>query len=79
GIALSRSPHFVGTIQSFVHEFLALPWLRSKGIAVRCIDTQIALMKRWKMLPSNMRWALQQNRLTDACLIYTQPDYSGGI
>jgi superfamily I DNA/RNA helicase len=79
GIALSRYPHFVGTIHSFVNEFLALPWLRSKGIAVRCIDTQIALMKRWNMLPSNMRWALQQNRLTEACLIYTQPDYSGGI
>ena len=78
GIALSRYPHFVGTIHSFVNEFLALPWLRSKGIAVHCIDTQIALMKRWNMLPNNTRWALQQNRLTEACLIYTQPDYSGG-
>ncbi|HIE0919616.1 ATP-dependent helicase [Serratia marcescens] len=79
GIALSRYPHFVGTIHSFVNEFLAMPWLRSKGITVRCIDTQIALMKRWNMLPSNTRWALQQNRLTEACLIYTQSDYSGGI
>lgn len=78
GIALSRYPHFVGTIHSFVNEFLALPWLRSKGIAVSSIDTQIALMKRWNILPNNTRWALQQNRLTEACLIYTQPDYSGG-
>jgi DNA helicase-2/ATP-dependent DNA helicase PcrA len=78
GIALARYPHFVGTIHSFVNEYLALPWLRSKGIEVRCIDTQIALMKRWSMIPRNTRWALQQNRLTETCLIYTQPDYSGG-
>ncbi|CUI53253.1 DNA helicase II [Achromobacter sp. 2789STDY5608621] len=78
GIALAHYPHFVGTIHSFVNEYLALPWLRSKGIEVRCIDTQIALMKRWGMVPDNTRWALQQNRLTETCLIYTQPDYSGG-
>ncbi len=78
GIALTRYPHFVGTIHSFVNEYLALPWLRSKGIEVRCIDTQIALMKRWGMLPAKTRWALQQSRLTQAALIYTQPNYTGG-
>lgn len=78
GIALARYPHFVGTIHSFVNEYLALPWLRSKGIEVRCVDTPIALMRRWGMVPGKTRWALQQNRLTETCLIYTQPDYSGG-
>src|SRR5262249_43058728 len=78
GIALTRYPHFVGTIHSFVNEYLAIPWLRSKGINVRCIDTQIALGKRWAMLDGKTRWALQQNRLTPAALIYTQPDYRGG-
>lgn len=78
GIALTRYPHFVGTIHSFVNEYLALPWLRSKGVEVRCVDTQIALAKRWALLPSNRRWALQQANLTESCLIYSQPDYGGG-
>lgn len=79
GIALTHYPHFVGTIHSFVNEYLALPWLRSKGVAVRCVDTQIALGKRWALLPPNSRWALQKANLTESCLIYSQPDYGGGI
>lgn len=78
GIALTRYPHFVGTIHSFVNEYLALPWLRSKGVEVRCIDTQIALTKRWALLPRNTRWTLQKANLTEICLIYSQPDYGGG-
>lgn len=78
GISLTRYPHFVGTIHAFVNEYLALPWLRSKGLEVRCIDTQIALAKRVGLLPRNTRWAIQQARLTEACLIYTRPDYTGG-
>lgn len=31
-------PHFIGTIQSFVDRFLALPYLRNKGIEVFAID-----------------------------------------
>lgn len=78
GIALTRYPHFVGTVHSFVNEYLALPWLRSEGVEVRCVDTQIALAKRWALLPGNTRRALQQANLTESCLIYTQPDYGGG-
>lgn len=78
GIALTRYPHFVGTIHSFVNEYLALPWLRSKGVEVRCVDTQIALAKRWALLPRNSRWALQRANLAESSLIYTQPDYGGG-
>lgn len=26
GVSLSRYPHFVGTIHSFINEYLALPW-----------------------------------------------------
>lgn len=78
GIALTRYPHFVGTIHSFVNEYLALPWLRAKGIEVHRVDTQIALMKRWRILPYNTRYALEQRGLTQAALIYTKPDYSGG-
>lgn len=38
GHRLLRYPHFIGTIQSFTHTFLALPALHSKGITPRAID-----------------------------------------
>lgn len=38
GRRLLRYPHFIGTIQSFVHTFLALPAVRARGIEVRSVD-----------------------------------------
>jgi hypothetical protein len=38
GQRLLRYPHFIGTIQSFVHTFLALPAVRAKGVEVRSVD-----------------------------------------
>lgn len=38
GARLLLYPHFIGTIQSFVNRFLALPWLRAQGIELREID-----------------------------------------
>ncbi|WP_329522180.1 UvrD-helicase domain-containing protein [Spirillospora sp. NBC_01491] len=38
GRPLLAYPHFIGTIQTFVDTFLALPALRSQGITVRSID-----------------------------------------
>lgn len=38
GIELLRYPHFVGTIQTFIHTFLALPLLRSSAIRVEFVD-----------------------------------------
>lgn len=78
GIALMRYPHFVGTIHSFVNEYLSLPWLRSKGVEVRCIDTQIALLKRWKMLPFKTRRALEKSRISPNALTYAAPNYAVG-
>lgn len=40
GEKLLAYPHFIGTIQSFVNRFLALPWLRAQGIEVREIDDE---------------------------------------
>jgi DNA helicase-2/ATP-dependent DNA helicase PcrA len=77
GIALLRYPHFVGTIHSFVNEFLAVPWLRSKGNSVRVIDTQITLRQRMASLASKWRYAIQQRNLKPYCLIYERPDYTG--
>lgn len=38
GSRLFSHPHFIGTIQSFIHTFISLPLLRSLGIRVRVID-----------------------------------------
>jgi len=38
GHRLLAFPHFVGTIQTFVNRYLALPYLRSNGISVTQID-----------------------------------------
>ncbi|MER5948973.1 UvrD-helicase domain-containing protein [Streptomyces sp. NPDC001904] len=38
GRSLLRYPHFIGTIQSFVHTFLGLPAVRAKRVEVRSVD-----------------------------------------
>ncbi|MBH9685852.1 UvrD-helicase domain-containing protein [Burkholderia cepacia] len=38
GARLFSHPHFIGTIQTFIHKFVSLPLLRSWGIEVRVID-----------------------------------------
>jgi DNA helicase-2/ATP-dependent DNA helicase PcrA len=78
GHLLLRHPHFVGTIHSFANEFLALPWLRSKGWPITVIDSDIALNDRWRRLPWGTRNYLEQQRKTPKAMGYTQPDFSGG-
>lgn len=79
GHLLLRHPHFVGTIHSFANEFLALPWLRSKGWPIAAIDTDIALNDRWRRLPWKTRnWLEQKKHKTPKAMGYTQPDFGGG-
>jgi len=40
GDSLLSYPHFIGTIQTFVNKFLAIPWLRTLGINLREIDEE---------------------------------------
>ena len=40
GHRLLHYPHFIGTIQKFVDEFLALPYMRSHGIEVQVLDNE---------------------------------------
>lgn len=75
--ALLRYPHFVGTIHSFVNEFLAVPWLRSKGNPISVIDTQIALKHRMGLLAWNWKSAMEARHLTEFALMYDAADYSG--
>lgn len=78
GHLLLRHPHFVGTIHSFVNEFLAIPWLRSKGWPIKVIDTQIALNNRWRRLPWGTRNYLERQHDGPTALGYTQADFAGG-
>ncbi len=78
GVALLRYPHFVGTIHSFVNEFLAIPWLRSKGNPIKAIDSEIALEKRWRALLWNTKHYLQKHFLDKYALAYDRVDFGGG-
>lgn len=77
GGALLRYPHFVGTIHSFVNEYLAVPWLRSKGNPIKAIDTQIALRQRMGSLGWNWKSAMANRNLSEFALMYDAADYSG--
>jgi DNA helicase II / ATP-dependent DNA helicase PcrA len=76
GSALLRYPHFVGTIHSFVNEFLAVPWLRSKGNPIKAIDTQIALSHRMSLLDWKWKSAMAKRNLTEYALTYEAVDYT---
>lgn len=62
GQGLLAYPHFVGTIHAFVNEFLALPWVRSKGYPVEQIDNEVAQQRRWRRLHPATRSVLERNR-----------------
>ncbi len=73
---LLRYPHFIGTIQTFVNRFLALPALREMGVEVRAVDNDLFARSVVARLPRNIRYGLQKrNRLYIAeTLRYQGPD-----
>jgi DNA helicase-2/ATP-dependent DNA helicase PcrA len=73
---LMRYPHFVGTIHSFVNEFLATPWLRSLGYPVQVVDTHIALSKRMGALAWKWRNAMEKRNLGPIALSYNAADFT---
>lgn len=74
--SLMRYPHFVGTIHSFVNEFLAAPWLRSQGYPVRVVDTQITLSKRYAAIGWKWRNAMDKRNLSLSALSYNATDFT---
>lgn len=76
GHLILHHPHFVGTIHSFVNEFLAVPWLRSQGRAIKAIDNALAQKDRWQRLAWGTQRYLEQQHVIPS-LTYTQPDYTG--
>jgi DNA helicase II / ATP-dependent DNA helicase PcrA len=67
-------PHFVGTIHAFANEFLAKPWLRSRNIPVKVIDTEYCQTRRWRKLGYRTQSYLERNSIssTTCCLSDTQ-------
>lgn len=78
GSTLLRYPHFVGTIHSFVNEFLGVPWLRSQGYPVKAIDSDIALSVRWSKVAFATRAYLKRKNREKYCLTYDRADVGGG-
>ena len=78
GRRLLSYPHFIGTIQRFVDEFLALPWLRSQGVVVKMVDTEICLRRRWNALPQTTRGALENAHHNPSVLSVRTADFSVG-
>ncbi|MCK4270577.1 MAG: UvrD-helicase domain-containing protein [Methanogenium sp.] len=60
GKQLLSYPHFVGTIHSFLNEFIALPWIRSKGFPISIIDTEVATKFRWRKLGRKIQSGLEK-------------------
>jgi DNA helicase-2/ATP-dependent DNA helicase PcrA len=77
GQRLLRHPHFIGTIQSFVHTFAALPALRSAGITPQAIDNEAHAAHAARLLKlrkfSTLRNYLQ--RRTNGLNTVTEAEY----
>ena len=78
GQRLLGYPHFIGTIHSFVNEFLALPWLRSQGYPIEMIDDEICLLRRWYKLRGTTRRALKGNHYTETLLRFKDTGFGLG-
>lgn len=70
GKKLLRSPHFIGTIHGFVNEYLALPYMRSQGMPIEVIDSELAQERRWHDLSYGIWSALEKNHLSETNLKY---------
>jgi DNA helicase-2/ATP-dependent DNA helicase PcrA len=76
GRGLLSYPHFVGTIHGFVNDFLAVPWLRSKGFSIKMIDTHISTHRRWNALTYGTRQGIERNHEGPSLLQVKSPDFS---
>lgn len=53
-------PHFIGTIQEFVGRYAAFPFLRSKGIEIRQVDTDTCVQMLYSKLTNGTRAYVDQ-------------------
>jgi DNA helicase II / ATP-dependent DNA helicase PcrA len=75
---LLNYPHFVGTIHGFINEFLAIPWLQSRGLSIKMIDSDVCQRRRWNSLPIGIRTGLEKNRYSQSVLSAKSPNYEVG-
>ena len=54
-------PHFIGTVTAFINQFIALPYLRGLGCAVRQIDDDAFRAEALRRYPS---WSVLRNLAT---------------
>jgi hypothetical protein len=78
GRSLLAYPHFIGTIHGFVDQFLALPWLRSKGYPINMVDTDLCLSRRWNSLSYATRSGLEKQRKPFSILSIKTPAFGLG-
>jgi hypothetical protein len=68
GRRLLSYPHFIGTIHSFVNEFLAIPWLRAQGYPVKMIDSEVCEKRRWRKLVKFSQDKLSRKYISEGSL-----------
>ncbi|HEV2640938.1 MAG TPA: UvrD-helicase domain-containing protein [Actinocrinis sp.] len=78
GFRLLRNPHFIGTIQTFVNTFFALPHLRAQGIEVQSLDdVPYSDAAHWLLQNSNRFFTLRNTlaRNSDAASLLGKAHY----
>jgi hypothetical protein len=64
GRRLLSYPHYIGTIHHFINQFLAVPWLRSRGYPITMIDSDVCEKRRWNKLDTKSRYALEKKNIS---------------
>ncbi|MFJ6381332.1 UvrD-helicase domain-containing protein [Kitasatospora sp. NPDC092039] len=74
---LEHYPHFIGTFQSFVHTFLALPALRSLKVVTRAVDDQAFAAQARRLLDLGPFTTLRSylKRRSDGLKMVTEATY----
>ena len=76
GRRLLSYPHFIGTIHSFVNEFLAIPWLKARGYPVKMIDTEVCERRRWGKLVKFRQDKLLRKYMSEGSLKIIDTDFN---
>lgn len=80
GQRLLSYPHFIGTFQFFVHQFLALPFLRGSGLEIRFVDDNrfgkaaLAMAGRDPVLRAFLRQRTDEREAIVGSLRYAGPE-----
>lgn len=66
GKRLLSYPHFIGTFQSFMDTFIAMPVLRSCDIPVNIVDTEFVTERRWNNIYAK-KWLENKGKDKSVC------------